>query len=73
MQKLKALNNVLLIFIMFRHIYELLYYCTVGKKNYHNAEKAFSVTMFRFEIKIMDKCCAGGKQPQISSGLGVKG
>ncbi len=34
------------------------------KNNNHNAEKAFSVTMFGFEIKIMDKCCVCGKQPQ---------
>ncbi len=35
-----------------------MYYCK-RKKN-HN-EKAFSVTMFGFEIKILDKCCVCGK------------
>ncbi len=34
---------------------------TVKEKKNHN-EKAFSVTMFGFEIKIMDKCCVCGKQ-----------
>ncbi len=38
------------------NVYERLYYCTLIKEN-HNAEKAFAVTTFGFEIKIMDKCC----------------
>ncbi len=36
-------------------------------KEGHNAEKAFSVTTFGFEIKIMDKGCVCGKQPWIRS------
>ncbi len=49
------------------NVYERLYYCSLIKEN-HNAEKAFSVTTFGFEINIMDKCCVCGKQPQIRSG-----
>ncbi len=58
------------IFIEFKceYVYERLYYCTLIKEN-HNAEKAFAVTTFGFEIKIMDKCCVCGKPPQIRSGL----
>ncbi len=40
-------------------------YCTLIKED-HNAEKAFSVTMFGFEIKIMDKYCVCCKQPAMS-------
>ncbi len=29
----------------------------------------YRLTMFGFEIKIMDKCCVCGKQPRIRSGL----
>ncbi len=50
------------------NVYERLYYCILIKEN-HNAEKAFSVTTFGFEIKIMDKYCVCGKQPRIRSGL----
>ncbi len=32
------------------------------KENKSHDEKAFSVTMFGFEIKIMDKCWVCGKQ-----------
>ncbi len=39
------------------------------KKKNHNAEKSSSVTMFGFEIKIMDKCCVCSKQPRISCRL----
>ncbi len=66
--KLNALINTLFIFIEFKceFVYEVLYYCIVINKD-HNAEKAFSVTTFGFEIKIMDKCYVCGKQPRISS------
>ncbi len=58
--EVNALNNALLIFLAFRHVYKRLTYCTLIKD--HNAEKGFSVTMFGFEIKIMDKCCVCCKQ-----------
>ncbi len=60
------------IFIKFKceYVYERLYYCNVTLiKENHNAEKAFAVTTFGFEIKIMDKCCVCGKPPQIRCGL----
>ncbi len=72
--EVNALNNALLIFLAFRHIYKILTYCTLIKED-HNAEKGFSVTMFGFEIKIMDKCCVCGKavdQEQTASTSGVK-
>ncbi len=50
-------------------VYNRLYYCTVIKEN-HNAEKAFSVTMFRFEMKIIDVVC--GKQPRTANVSCVK-
>ncbi len=58
--EVNALINALLIFLAFRHVYERLSYL---RKEDHNAEKAFSVTMFGFEIKIMDKYCVCCKQP----------
>ncbi len=72
--EVNALNNALLIFLAFRHIYKILTYCTLIKED-HNAEKAFSATMFGFEFKIMDKCCVCGKavdQEQTASTSGVK-
>ncbi len=47
-----------LIFIAFKHVYKD---CITVKEKSIN-EKAFSVTMFGFEIKIMDKLCVFGKQ-----------
>ncbi len=54
-----ALNNVILIFIAFKHVYKD---CITVKEKKNRNEKAVSITMFGFEIKIMDKCCVCGKQ-----------
>ncbi len=76
----KALNKCIIhsfiwhsfefIFIEFKceYVYERLYYCTLIKR-ITMLKKAFAVTTFGFEIKIMDKCCVCGKPPQIRSGL----
>ncbi len=37
------------LYLLRLHVYERLYYCTVQKNN-HNAEKAFSITIFGFSI-----------------------